>query len=59
MIVNILLYFLVGVIFGFTVETINKSKGDILTSQERTSIIVFWPAMVLVFLFHFIEAFLK
>jgi hypothetical protein len=59
MITNILLYLLIGVVFGFLVEIISKSKGEIITPQERFSIITFWPIMVIIFTFHFIKAFFQ
>jgi|TARA_R110002051_G_scaffold20092_1_gene55275 hypothetical protein len=59
MITNILLYLLAGTVFSFIVEVITRAKGEDFTSQERFSIITFWPIMMLIFTFHFIKAFLK
>ena len=56
---NILLYLLAGTVFSFIVEVITRAKGEDFTSQERFSIITFWPIMMLIFTFHFIKAFLK
>jgi hypothetical protein len=52
----ILLYLLVGVLIGFMIESLIRVTGNDLNGSERYSLIVFWPIMLVVFLYYFIKS---
>jgi len=57
MISNILWYFIIGVAINFVYDKsvdYTESKHR-FTSRERFIVTIFWPIMVLIFIYHFIK----
>jgi hypothetical protein len=52
-------YLIAGLIVSFLLEHLIRLNDMDVTFGERISMIVFWPVMVLVFVWNFIKGFLK
>jgi len=52
---DLLIYLLCGVVIGFLIEASMRLAEHDLNMKERLAIIVFWPIMVCVFIYHFIK----
>jgi len=48
-------YGLLGVIIGFLLEQSITSSGEIIKWQERFWLLVLWPIMLFIFIYHFIK----
>ncbi len=52
---GVLEYLLIGLVIGFLIESISEATGVYYTFWERIALWLFWPIMVLVFIFYFIK----
>jgi len=55
----ILIYLLIGTGVGFILESIIRWSGEDVRKGERISLIVFWPFMVVTFMYNFIKGFFE
>jgi hypothetical protein len=51
-------YLLAGLIVSFILEIFIRQSNQTVLFWERISMIVFWPIMMAVFVWHFIKGFL-
>ena len=52
-------YLMIGVVVGLILDMLNRNNPDEsnrLNNKERIWILLFWPVMALVFVYHFIKA---
>jgi hypothetical protein len=55
----ILVYLLIGTGVGFILESIIRWSNQDVSNGERTSFIVFWPLMIVTFMYNFIKGFFE
>ena len=57
---DFLTYFIVGTLVGFIIETINRFAGEPnkINMVERLLVILLWPIMLTLFIYHFIKSML-
>ena len=55
----ILIYLLIGTGVGFILESMVRWSGEDVEKGERISLIVFWPFMVINFVYNFVKEFFK
>jgi len=60
MILNYTIYYLLcGLLVGFWLESMTRSGGDSVSSKERAALVILWPVMLLIFVYHFFKELLK
>jgi|TARA_R110001606_G_scaffold378267_1_gene537817 hypothetical protein len=57
---DIITYFFIGLAVGFMLETINRFAGEPnkINMVERLLVILLWPIMLTLFIYHFIKSML-
>ena len=55
---NFTTYFLIGIAIGFILEIINRSSEEPnkINMIERLLVIISWPLMLTLFIYHFIKS---
>jgi len=51
----ILYYLIAGLLFGLWIERMTISNGDTVNWKERALLIILWPIMFFIFIYHFIK----
>jgi len=60
MILNYTIYYLLcGLLIGLWLESMTRYGGDNVDSKERAALIILWPVMLVIFVYHFFKELLK